>query len=57
MPETFAMAIEVKYTPDFEKQLKRLAKKYTSLYKDIDELIDALEVSPNMGSPLGKNLY
>jgi mRNA-degrading endonuclease RelE of RelBE toxin-antitoxin system len=51
------MAIEVKYTSDFERQLKRLANKYTSIYKDLDLLIDDLEVTPNIGSPLGKNLY
>ena len=51
------MAIEVKYTPDFRKQLKRLAGKYKSIYNDVDELIDDLETTPTLGSPLGKNLY
>ena len=37
------MAIEVLYTPDFERQLKRLAGKYPSIYKDLDGLIDKLE--------------
>jgi len=51
------MAIEVKYTPDFEKQLKRLVSKYPSVYKDLDGLIDELEIRPDTGKPLGKNLY
>jgi mRNA-degrading endonuclease RelE of RelBE toxin-antitoxin system len=51
------MAVEVRYTPDFERQLKRLANKYLSIYKDIEGLVDDLEESPNIGKPLGKNLY
>lgn len=51
------MAIEVKYTPDFERQLKRLANKYISIYKDLGVLIGELEITPQTGKPLGKNLY
>jgi mRNA-degrading endonuclease RelE of RelBE toxin-antitoxin system len=51
------MAIEVKYTPDFERQLKRLANKYSSIYEDLSNLIDELEVTPQTGKPLGKNPY
>jgi mRNA-degrading endonuclease RelE of RelBE toxin-antitoxin system len=51
------MAIEVKYTPDFERQLKRLANKYSSIYQDLEVLIDELELNPQVGKPLGKNLY
>jgi mRNA-degrading endonuclease RelE of RelBE toxin-antitoxin system len=51
------MAIEVKYTPDFERQLKRLASKYALIYRDLDSLIDELETTPQTGKPLGKNLY
>ena len=51
------MAIEVSFTPDFERQLKRLANKYNSIYKDLDSLIDDLEINPNSGTHLGKNLY
>ncbi|MDR3693969.1 type II toxin-antitoxin system RelE/ParE family toxin [Mucilaginibacter sp.] len=51
------MAIEVKYTPDFRKQVKRLAGKYKSIYNDLEGLIDDLETTPTLGSPLGKNLY
>ncbi|HAL83653.1 MAG TPA: hypothetical protein DCO83_16615 [Mucilaginibacter sp.] len=51
------MVIEVKYTPDFERQLKRLSHKYPSIYKDLASLINDLEATPYSGSPLGKNLY
>lgn len=43
------MAIEVNYTPDFERQLKRLAAKYPSIYKDLDSIIDDLEINPQSG--------
>jgi mRNA-degrading endonuclease RelE of RelBE toxin-antitoxin system len=51
------VAIDVVYTPDFERQLKRLANKYPSIYKDLDGLIDELETNPVTGNPLGKNLF
>jgi len=51
------VAIEINYTPDFERQLKRLAVKYSSIYKDLDTLIDELELNPQSGESLGKNLY
>jgi mRNA-degrading endonuclease RelE of RelBE toxin-antitoxin system len=51
------MVIEVKYTPDFERQLKRLANKYVSIHKDLALLINDLEITPNTGKPLGKSLY
>jgi mRNA-degrading endonuclease RelE of RelBE toxin-antitoxin system len=51
------MAIEINYTPDFERQLKRLSGKYSSIYKDLDSLIDGLELNPKSGESLGKNLY
>jgi mRNA-degrading endonuclease RelE of RelBE toxin-antitoxin system len=51
------MAIEVSFTPDFERQLKRLANRYKSIYKDLVALIDDLELNPDSGTHLGKNLY
>jgi mRNA-degrading endonuclease RelE of RelBE toxin-antitoxin system len=51
------MDVEVKYTPDFEKQLKRLANKYPSIYHDLVVLIGELETTPNSGQSLGRNLY
>lgn len=51
------MAFNIYYTPEFEKQLKRLAKKYQLLYKDIAELVKILEEKPDTGTPLGNNCY
>jgi mRNA-degrading endonuclease RelE of RelBE toxin-antitoxin system len=45
------------YTPEFEKQLKRLSKKYKSLADDLAVLIKQLEGNPTSGTPLGNNCY
>jgi mRNA-degrading endonuclease RelE of RelBE toxin-antitoxin system len=47
----------VYYTPEFEKQLKKLSKKYKSLPKDLAELVKQLEENPETGTPLGNNCY
>jgi len=39
----------------FERQLKRLAKKYPSLKKEYITLLDDLEENPNQGTGIGKN--
>src|SRR5688572_11571241 len=41
----------------FDKQLKRLAKKYPSLKKEYAELIYALQQKPNLGVPIGSGCY
>jgi mRNA-degrading endonuclease RelE of RelBE toxin-antitoxin system len=51
------MSYKVKTIDFFERQAKRLIKKYPSLKKEIATLIDALEVEPIKGTPLGKNCY
>ncbi|MBL0047646.1 MAG: type II toxin-antitoxin system RelE/ParE family toxin [Bacteroidetes bacterium] len=43
--------------PPFEKQLKRLVKKYPSLKKEYAELLVSLEKSPEQGTKLGNNCY
>jgi len=51
------MSFIVTYTNLFEKEAKRLAKKYPSLQGDIIKLIVLLEKNPDQGTPLGKGLY
>ena len=51
------MIFDVYYTPEFEKQLKRLKKKHRSLPKDIKHLCEQLQENPVMGIPLGNNCY
>lgn len=51
------MNSEVKTTPKFEKELKRLVKKYVSLKTEYRELVDSLKQNPLQGTPLGKDCF
>lgn len=51
------MSFNVIATSQFEKKLKRLAKKYKSLPNDLVSLINKLEQDPTFGVPIGKNCY
>lgn len=42
---------------DFEKEFKRLYKKYKSLKTDLQVLQLKLEINPTMGQSLGNNVY
>lgn len=41
----------------FDKQAKRLSKKYPSLKTDLATLIHTLADTPRQGTPLGNNFY
>lgn len=41
----------------FDKQLKRLAKKYPSLKSEIASLFKELETLPDLGTPIGNDCY
>ena len=43
--------------PHFDHELKKLAKKYTSLKEEYKALVEKLEKNPELGKPLGNNLY
>jgi hypothetical protein len=49
--------MNVKTTKDFDREAKRLAKKYHSLAKDIRELREDLLENPIQGDALGDNCY
>ncbi|MEO8759976.1 MAG: type II toxin-antitoxin system RelE/ParE family toxin [Bacteroidia bacterium] len=51
------MTYKVKTITVFEKQAKRLIKKYVSLKKELAELIDELRKNPEHGTPIGKNCF
>jgi mRNA-degrading endonuclease RelE of RelBE toxin-antitoxin system len=51
------MKYNVTTIPNFEKQYKRLWKKYPSLFEDVNALIESLESNPLQGSSLGNGLY
>lgn len=51
------MSYKILPLPFFEKQLKRLSKKYPSLKEEFLQLIESLEENPVQGTSLGKNCY
>ena len=51
------MSFKIVPTPTFERELKQLVKKYSSLKKDISELAAQLLQNPQMGTPLGHDCY
>ena len=51
------MSYKVQSIPKFEKELKRLARKYPSLKNEYLEFIQNLKQQPEQGSPLGNNCF
>lgn len=51
------MNYTVKSIHAFEKQAKRLIKKYPSLKKELLSLIQSLKINPQQGKSLGKNCF
>lgn len=51
------MSYKVKFIPKFEKELKRLAKKFPSLKSDFSTLLQSLKEHPDQGTPLGNECY
>ena len=51
------MNFKVKLIPAFEKELRRLVKKYPSLKKEYIALVLSLEAKPEQGTALGNNCY
>lgn len=51
------MSYNVLPIPPFDRQLKRLSKKYPSLKQEFFELIERLEENPEQGTSLGNNCY
>ena len=51
------MSYKVSSIPLFEKQAKRLSKKYPSLKSDLEELIDSLVLNPVQGVALGNSFF
>ncbi len=51
------MSYKVLPIPPFDRQLKRLSKKYPSLKEEYFELIETLEQNPEQGTNLGNNCY
>lgn len=51
------MSYKVKTTEVFERQAKRLLKKYSSLQIELFDLVHDLKENPQMGTPIGRNCY
>ncbi len=51
------MNVEIRISPKFKKEAKRLIKKYPSLKQELSELVNELREKPDSGTPLGQNCY
>jgi hypothetical protein len=51
------MNFKIETIPTFDRQAKRLAKKYPSLRQDLSNLIIQLAQQPNRGTALGNNFF
>ncbi|MEI8115347.1 MAG: type II toxin-antitoxin system RelE/ParE family toxin [Bacteroidia bacterium] len=51
------MNYKVSSIPLFDRQAKRLARKYPSLKIELSELIQSLVIEPEQGKALGNNFY
>lgn len=51
------MSYNIIATPQFKKEIKRLAKKFHSLKNDYAALIEKLQENPAYGTPIGNRCY
>lgn len=51
------MSYSVKIIPKFEKELKRLAKKYPSIKSDFSMFLNSVKENPTQGISLGNECY
>ena len=51
------MAYTVETISNFDREVKRLSKKYISLKGEIRELVAELEKTPEIGTSLGNNVF
>ncbi len=51
------MSFQLKLTPDFERSIKRLAKRYRSLPTELNQLMQELRVRPETGKSIGHGCY
>lgn len=51
------MSYNILTVAPFDKQIKKLAKKYPSIKSDFEAFLDELEQFPNQGTALGENCY
>ena len=51
------MGYKVESIQPFDRQLRRLAKKFPSLVREYGTLLDALEANPETGTSIGHSCY
>jgi mRNA-degrading endonuclease RelE of RelBE toxin-antitoxin system len=51
------MKFDVLSIPPFDRQLKRLTKKFPSLKAEYAALVEELEENPEKGTPMGNNCF
>jgi mRNA-degrading endonuclease RelE of RelBE toxin-antitoxin system len=51
------MSFNIISLSSFDKELKKLAKRYSSLRQDYADLLDEIELNPKLGTPIGRNCY
>lgn len=51
------MKFDVVATENFERKVKKLAKKHLSLKNDLKPVFDQLSITPALGTAIGNNCY
>ena len=51
------MSYKIVFTDEFEREIKRLSKKHTSLRNDFSEFIYSLSENPQQGTPIGNKCF
>ena len=51
------MSYRVFTTDVFERQSRRLSKKYPSLANELASLVESLKIAPQQGTPIGSNCF
>lgn len=50
------MKFDVHTIPHFDRKFKKLAKKYKSLFKDLESFLEELKANPYVGADLGSGI-
>jgi mRNA-degrading endonuclease RelE of RelBE toxin-antitoxin system len=51
------MSYDIRYSDTFKREAKALAKKYPSIKQDLAGLVKQLSEKPDIGTPLGNNMF
>jgi mRNA-degrading endonuclease RelE of RelBE toxin-antitoxin system len=51
------MSFKIKTIPRFEKEVKKLKKKFPKIKKDLMDFLDILSTNPELGINLGENIF